>query len=109
MMMLGEEEDAQHLLQILYSDKIRERTADRFDLVAAYGIEANSKHKRAELYEAFKDNVSFEYTKYGTVRVEVMDVQAACRTYNILMAEGRKVTAALLIEAAPESKESNKK
>ncbi len=75
MMMLGEEEDAQHLLQILYSDKIRERTADRFDLLAAYGIEANSEHKRAELYEAFKDNVSFEYTKFGTVRVEVMDVQ----------------------------------
>jgi len=27
-----------------------------------------------------------------------MDFQAACRTYNILMAEGRKVAAALLIE-----------
>ncbi|HKW39600.1 MAG TPA: Mth938-like domain-containing protein [Burkholderiales bacterium] len=30
------------------------------------------------------------------VGVEVMDLQAACRTYNILMAEGRKVAAALL-------------
>jgi uncharacterized protein len=29
--------------------------------------------------------------------VEIMDVQAACRTYNILLAEGRKVAAALLI------------
>lgn len=27
-----------------------------------------------------------------------MDFQAACRTYNILMGEGRKVAAALLIE-----------
>jgi uncharacterized protein len=34
------------------------------------------------------------------IGVEVMDVQAACRTYNILMAEGRKVAAALLLEAA---------
>jgi uncharacterized protein len=32
------------------------------------------------------------------VGVEVMDLQAACRTYNILMAEERKVAAALLIE-----------
>ena len=32
------------------------------------------------------------------VGVEVMDLQAACRTYNILVAEGRKVAAALLIE-----------
>jgi uncharacterized protein len=31
------------------------------------------------------------------VGVEIMDVQAACRTYNILLAEGRKVAAALLI------------
>lgn len=28
---------------------------------------------------------------------EVMDVQAACRTYNILMSEGRRVAAALLL------------
>jgi uncharacterized protein len=34
---------------------------------------------------------------------EVMDVPAACRTYNILMAEGRKVAAALILDtpAAP--------
>ena len=31
------------------------------------------------------------------VGVEVMDVQAACRTYNILLAEDRRVAAALLI------------
>ena len=30
------------------------------------------------------------------IGVEVMDLQAACRTYNILMAEERRVTAALL-------------
>jgi uncharacterized protein len=34
------------------------------------------------------------------IGVEVMDVQAACRTYNILMAEGRKVAAALVLETA---------
>jgi uncharacterized protein len=32
------------------------------------------------------------------IGVESMDFMAACRTYNILMAEGRKVAAALLIE-----------
>lgn len=34
------------------------------------------------------------------IGVECMDTQAACRTYNILMAEGRKVTLALIIEKA---------
>ncbi len=34
------------------------------------------------------------------IGVEVMDSHAACRTYNILMAEGRDVAAALIIECA---------
>jgi uncharacterized protein len=37
-----------------------------------------------------------ELTKAG-IGVEVMDVHAACRTYNILVAEERKVAAALLL------------
>jgi len=32
------------------------------------------------------------------IGLEVMDVQAACRTYNILMAEERRVLAALIFE-----------
>lgn len=31
------------------------------------------------------------------IGVEIMDTKAACRTYNILLAEGRKVLAALLV------------
>ncbi|EGF30868.1 hypothetical protein IMCC9480_670 [Oxalobacteraceae bacterium IMCC9480] len=33
------------------------------------------------------------------IGVECMDNQAACRTYNILMAEGRKVALALIFDA----------
>lgn len=33
------------------------------------------------------------------IGIETMDLHAACRTYNILMGEGRKVAAVLLIEA----------
>jgi uncharacterized protein len=33
------------------------------------------------------------------IGLETMDTAAACRTYNLLLAEGRKVVAALLIEA----------
>ena len=34
------------------------------------------------------------------IGVEVMDTQAACRTYNILLSEDRRVGAAILIDAA---------
>ena len=36
------------------------------------------------------------------IGVESMDSHAACRTYNILMGEGRKVTLALIIEGNDE-------
>ena len=32
------------------------------------------------------------------VGLEIMDTRAACRTYNILLAEGRNVVAALIVE-----------
>ena len=35
------------------------------------------------------------------IGVETMDTLAACRTYNILAGEGRRVIAALLIESSP--------
>ena len=37
------------------------------------------------------------------IGVECMDSQAACRTYNILMGEGRKVALALIIDAAEQA------
>ena len=35
------------------------------------------------------------------IGVECMDSQAACRTYNILMTEGRRVALAVIVEKAP--------
>lgn len=34
------------------------------------------------------------------IGLEVMDTRAACRTFNILLQEGRRVVAALIVEAA---------
>ena len=36
------------------------------------------------------------------IGLETMDTQAACRTYNILAGEGRRVAVALLLETSPE-------
>lgn len=40
-----------------------------------------------------------KFLKVNGVHVEVMDTGAACRTYNVLMAEGRRVAAALLLHS----------
>jgi len=38
------------------------------------------------------------------IGVETMDTAAACRTYNVLLAEGRNVVAALLFDAAADTR-----
>jgi uncharacterized protein involved in exopolysaccharide biosynthesis len=98
MMAFGEEEDAQHLMQVLLSDRIRDRIAERFHLMDVYGIKPEDPHKRTELAEAYKDHVRIEMTKFGTVRVRVDDVdtvwgemvrQRTQRAYDLVLREVR--------------------
>jgi len=70
---LGDEQDAEKLLQILHSDAIRWRVADRHDLFTVYRIAADDKHREAHLAEVYKERFTFEYTRFGSVRVTVLD------------------------------------
>lgn len=70
---LGDEEDSEQLLQLLYSDQVRDRVSQRFDLMSVYKISPTSKHKHSELREAFDEHIKFEYTKFSSVRIEVLD------------------------------------
>jgi uncharacterized protein len=56
--------------------------------IVLLGTGAQLRFPRPELTRALVD---------ARIGVEVMDVQAACRTYNILAAEARRVAAALLL------------
>jgi capsular polysaccharide biosynthesis protein len=69
---LGDEEDSEQLLQILHSDKVRDRVANTFDLYTDYKIKTDSKHRNTELRKAFERHITFEHTKFSSVRVEVL-------------------------------------
>ena len=45
----------------------------------------------------FPDPAALAPLHAARIGVEVMDTRAACRTYNILLAEGRNVVAALIV------------
>jgi len=47
----------------------------------------------------FPDPVCMKLLAESGIGFEIMDTAAACRTYNILMSEGRNVAAALIIES----------
>lgn len=48
-------------------------------------------------HQAFPDQALLQPLYQARIGVETMSTQAACRTYNLLVSEGRKVMAALLI------------
>lgn len=69
----GDEEDAEQLMQMLQSDRVRDRLVDRFDLWTAYGIDPQSKTRHSELIDAYEEHISYKRTNLGSVRIEVLD------------------------------------
>ena len=85
----------------------------RFEALAAEHFEAIAQMRPEVVLFGSGSRLRFPHprltqalTKLG-IGVETMDVHAACRTYNILAGEGRRVAAALLIEAPDESNAGN--
>jgi uncharacterized protein involved in exopolysaccharide biosynthesis len=71
-MQFGEEEQAEQMLQILNSGKIRDRIIAKYNLSEHYRI-SEGKHHFTKLIKAYKNNVSFHRTKYMAVRIDVLD------------------------------------
>ncbi len=69
----GEEEETERLLQILYSDEIRERLVEKYNLFEHYEIDPDSRYKYTILYGKMKENISFRKTEYMSIRIDVLD------------------------------------
>lgn len=70
---IGEEEEAEQLLQVLMSDEIRTRIIKKYDLMAHYGIDPEADYPVTRLNEEFEDNISFSRTEYQSIKIEVWD------------------------------------
>jgi uncharacterized protein involved in exopolysaccharide biosynthesis len=69
----GEEEQAEQLLQILNSSKIRDKVIERFNLAKHYEIDTNSQFKNTYLIKEYSENISFKRTEFMAVEINVMD------------------------------------
>lgn len=69
----GEEEEAEQLIQILYSDDIQSFIIQKYDLMNHYDIKPNAKFKNTQLAKKFSDNIRFRRTEYSSVEIEVLD------------------------------------
>lgn len=69
----GEEEQAEQLVQILQSSKIRDKIIVEFDLFKHYRIGESTTNKNFKINEAYKNHISFNRTRYGSIRIDVLD------------------------------------
>lgn len=69
----GEEEQAEQLVQILQSSRIRDRIVEQFDLMKHYEIDANDPNKHYKLVKAYNDNFFFVRTRFGSIQIDVLD------------------------------------
>jgi capsular polysaccharide biosynthesis protein len=69
----GQEEQAEQLLQILYSYEIKMRIIKKYNLLKHYDIDSTSKYKMTRLFSQFKNNITFRRNEFMAVEINVLD------------------------------------
>ncbi len=69
----GQEAQAEHMLQILNSGRIRNNVVERFNLMAHYDIDPSHKFKQTRLQREYENNISFRRTEFMAVKISVLD------------------------------------
>jgi uncharacterized protein involved in exopolysaccharide biosynthesis len=69
----GEEEQAEQLVQILQSARIKDRIVGKYKLLAHYDIEPNETNKNYKLNQEYNSHFTFSRTKYGSIQIDVLD------------------------------------
>ena len=70
---IGEEEQAEHLLQVLHSENIRSKIIEKYDLMHHYRIKDDDKYKMTKLFKKYKKNITFKRTEFMSIEVNVLD------------------------------------
>ncbi len=69
----GEEEQAEQLVQILSSSRIRDILVQRYKLMEHYEIDKNDANKNYKLNLAYSEHIRFVRTKFGSIQIDVLD------------------------------------
>ncbi len=69
----GEDEQTEQMLQILNSNRIRDRVIRKFNLAQHYDIEPGSRYEQTRLNNRYESNITFKRTEYMAVKISVLD------------------------------------
>ncbi|MBR4392247.1 MAG: hypothetical protein IKT08_09125 [Bacteroidales bacterium] len=73
----GESEQTEQMLQVLNSNRIRDKVIERFNLMEHYGIKPTHKYPYTKLNKLYDNRITFRRTEYNAVRITVMDSDPA--------------------------------
>ena len=77
LMNIGEDEQTEQMLQVLNSNRVRDKVISRFNLMEHYNIKANSKYPITKLNKLYDARIKFRRTEYNAVKITVLDADAA--------------------------------
>lgn len=69
----GEEDQAEQLVQILQSSKIRDKIVQKFNLMEHYEIDSDDANKYYKLSKAYEGHFTFTRTRFGSIKIDVLD------------------------------------
>ncbi|MCG8409855.1 MAG: Wzz/FepE/Etk N-terminal domain-containing protein, partial [Bacteroidales bacterium] len=72
-MNFGEEEATEQLIQTLYSEEIRFKIIDKFDLLNHYKIDTDGAYPLTRLNKEYDKNIRFKKTEYQAIQIDVLD------------------------------------
>lgn len=76
-MNFGEDEQTEQMLQVLNSNRVRDKVISRFNLMEHYNIKPDSKYPYTKLNKLYDARIKFRRTEYNAVKITVLDSDAA--------------------------------
>ena len=72
-MNIGEDEQTEQMLQVLNSNRVRDKVISRFNLMEHYNIKGSSKYPITKLNKLYDARIKFRRTEYNAVKITVLD------------------------------------
>ncbi len=76
-MNIGEDEQTEQMLQVLNSNRVRDKVISRFNLMEHYEIKPDSRYPITRLNKLYDARIRFRRTEYNAVKITVLDSDAA--------------------------------
>lgn len=70
---VGEEEQVEAVMQVLKSDKIRDKIIEKYNLMEHYGIKPTGMYPMYKLHSFYEANIRVKRTEFNSIVISVMD------------------------------------